>query len=187
MGVALGSVVDASASGGVEGLPYLVFLAPGLLAASAMQTGAGEGSYPVMAGIKWTKSYQAALATPVSSGDILLGTLGWAALRVAMVCVVFAVVMVGFGAASPLGALLSVGPAVLTGVAMAAPVMAFTARLEKETGLGQPLPVRRGPDVPLQRHLLPGQPAPRLDRVGRLDHTAVARGRPGPGGGSTPR
>src|SRR5262245_1282032 len=37
MGVGLGSLVNSARSGGVQGLPYLVYLAPGLLAAGAMQ------------------------------------------------------------------------------------------------------------------------------------------------------
>jgi len=53
MGMSLGRLVDSGPSGGVDGLSYLGFLAPGLLAATAMQTGAGDAAYPVMAGIKW--------------------------------------------------------------------------------------------------------------------------------------
>ncbi len=65
MGLGLGALVDSSASRGVDGLPYLVFLAPGLLAATAMQTGVGESTYPVMGAIKWFKTYLAMLATPL--------------------------------------------------------------------------------------------------------------------------
>ena len=44
MGLGLGTLVDSSTSGGVEGPSYLVFLAPGLLAATAMQTAVGEST-----------------------------------------------------------------------------------------------------------------------------------------------
>ena len=53
MGVGLGTLVDANLPDGLEGVSYLTFLAPGLLVGTAMQTGAGEGSWKVMAGIKW--------------------------------------------------------------------------------------------------------------------------------------
>lgn len=133
MGVGLGSLVDET--GGPEGLRYLTWLAPGLLAAAAMQTGAGDSAYPVMAGIKWIKSYHAALASPLDIRAIVSGQLAWVALRLVLVSVVYGVVMVAFGATTVAQSLLAVAPAVLTGMAFAAPVMTYTANLEKETGL----------------------------------------------------
>jgi lipooligosaccharide transport system permease protein len=136
MGVGLGSLVDEGTGGGAElGLPYLTFLAPGLLAATAMQTGAGDASYPVMAGIKWRKTYHAVLATPIGVNDLVLGHLGWVGLRLVFVTTVFAGIMTLFGATTVVEGLLSVPPAVLTGMAFAAVVTAYTARLERETGL----------------------------------------------------
>ena len=134
MGIGLGSLVDDRGTG-PEGLSYLTWLAPGLLAAAAMQTGAGDSAYPVMAGIKWIKSYDAALSTPIEVRHILGGHVAWVAIRITMVSVIFSAVMVAFGATSVTQALLSIPPAVLTGLAFAGPVTAYTANLEKETGL----------------------------------------------------
>ena len=118
MGVGLGSLVDEG--GGADlGMPYLTFLAPGLLAATAMQTGAGDASYPVMAGLKWRKTYHAALATPIGVPALVLGHLGWVALRLLFVTMVFSGVMAVFGATSVMESLLAVPPATLTGVAFA--------------------------------------------------------------------
>ena len=61
----LGSLVDKHAHT-VDGVPYLDFLAPGLLAATAMQIGANESMYPVMGAIKWIRTYFAMLATPAA-------------------------------------------------------------------------------------------------------------------------
>jgi len=135
MGVGLGALVDRNLPGGLEGVSYLTFLAPGLLAATAMQTGAGEGAWQVMAGLKWRKTYEAILATPVSVASLVYGHLLWAAARVLLVSMVFAFVMVVFGVTPPAAALLAVVPAFLVGVATAAPVTAYTASLERETGL----------------------------------------------------
>lgn len=132
MGVSLGTLVDRS--GGLE-VPYLTFLAPGLLAATAMQTGVGEGSYPVMAGFRWRRSFHVAVSTPLEPLDVLVGTLAWAALRVFGVVAAYALVISAFGAVELGPSLLSVGPAVLTGIAFTAPVMAFTARVEQHTAL----------------------------------------------------
>ncbi|HEV7654902.1 MAG TPA: ABC transporter permease [Mycobacteriales bacterium] len=132
MGVGLGTLVDSSTSRGVEGHSYLVFLAPGLLAATAMQTGVSESTYPVMGSIKWVKTYHAMLATPLGVLDVLVGHLLYIGARIAMGAVVFLVVMAAFGAVdSPLG-LLAIPAALLTGLAFAAPTVAFAAWIENE-------------------------------------------------------
>lgn len=133
MGVGLGTLVDSGDSD--LGVAYLTFLAPGLLAASAMTTAAGDSSFPVMAGIKWRKTYDAILATPMRVTDLVRGHLGWIGIRLVFVTTVFAGVMTAFGATTPVEALLSIPPAVITGLAFAAMITAYTARLEDETGL----------------------------------------------------
>lgn len=133
MGLGLGSLVDDN--GGLDDLTYLAFLGPGLLAATAMQTAAGESSFPLMAGIKWVKSFDAALATPVSVGDLLAGHIGWATIRITQVTVAFAVVEMLFGAVTVGGGLASIVPAVVTGLAFTTPISWYTASLEDDTGL----------------------------------------------------
>jgi len=132
MGVGLGQLVDEGAGTATLDLPYLTFLAPGLLAATAMQTAAGDASYPVMAGIKWRKTYDAALSTPLTVSDLVIGHLGWIGIRLTFVTVVYASIMTAFGATTLVEGMLSVPPAVLTGLAFAGPVMAYTARLKRE-------------------------------------------------------
>src|SRR6266436_9172704 len=56
LGVGLGKLVNR---GGGLGVPYIDFVAPGMLAATCMQIGSFESSYPVMAGIRWTRSFHA--------------------------------------------------------------------------------------------------------------------------------
>jgi lipooligosaccharide transport system permease protein len=135
MGVGLGKLVDDGTGTAGLDIDYLAFLAPGLLAATAMQAAAGDASYPVMAGIKWRKTYHAALATPLRVSDLVFGHLGWMSLRLTFVTVVFALIMTAFGATTITQGLTAVPPAVLTGVAFAGPIMAFTATLRNETGL----------------------------------------------------
>lgn len=135
MGVGLGTLVDAGTGDATLDLPYLTFLAPGLLAATAMTTAAGDSSFPVMAGIKWRKTYEAVLATPLGVRDLIGGHLGWIAIRLAFVTIVYSMVMVAFDATSVVEGLLSVPPAVLTGLAFAALVTAYTATLKDEQGL----------------------------------------------------
>jgi lipooligosaccharide transport system permease protein len=136
MGLGLGSLVDAgNGQTNLEGLSYLSFLAAGLLAANAMQTGAGDGAYPVMMGIKWMKTYEATLATPMSVAQLVYGHLGWVAIRVAFSSTVFVLVAAAFGAMTLGRGLIAVLPAVLTGVAFAAPATAYTSQLKDAQGL----------------------------------------------------
>jgi lipooligosaccharide transport system permease protein len=55
------------------GVPYLDYVAPGLLAAAAMQTATIESSWPVMAAIKWSRVYHAMIATPLTERDAFVG------------------------------------------------------------------------------------------------------------------
>ncbi len=125
MGLGLGSYVSNSATLG--GVPYIVFLAPGLLAATAMQVASFEATYPIMGGLVWNKIFHAMYATPISPRDIALGNLAWIAARLSLISAIFTVVIVLFGAAhSPL-IVLAIPTAVLTGMAFAAPIAAFSA------------------------------------------------------------
>jgi lipooligosaccharide transport system permease protein len=136
MGMGLGTLVDRGAgTATLDGMAYLTYLAPGLLAATAMQTSAGDASYPVMAGIKWARTYEATLASPIGVRDLVLGHLGWVMARLTFTSLVFVVVMATFGAASFGSGLLAVGPAVLTGMAFAGVITAYTARLQDAQGL----------------------------------------------------
>jgi lipooligosaccharide transport system permease protein len=135
MGLGLGSLVDRHGTSALNGVSYLAFLGPGLLVATAMQTGAAECTWPVMAGIKWLKTFHAVLATPVGITDLVIGFLMWLLVRLLMVGVAFVLVMAAFGAVPLGGGLLAIGPALLTGMAFAAPLVAFTAVSEKETRL----------------------------------------------------
>jgi len=133
LGVGLGGVIETS-SGAVGGTDYLHFLAPGLLAATAMQTAIGEGTWPVMASIQWIKTYHAMLATPLRVGDVLAGHLIWIGIRLVIPAAAFVGVAAAFGAWSSPLVLLAVPAAMLTGLAFAAPAMAFAASLESDTG-----------------------------------------------------
>jgi lipooligosaccharide transport system permease protein len=127
MGVGLGSYVSDSAVDDIGGVSYLVFLAPGLLAATAMQSAAFEATFPIMAGLVWNKVFRAMFATPISARDIALGNLAWIAARLTLIATIFTLVMVIFGAAESPLVVLAIPAAVLTGMAFAAPIMAFSA------------------------------------------------------------
>jgi lipooligosaccharide transport system permease protein len=127
MGFGLGGYVDRSADAVLHGLTYLQFLAPGLLAATVMQTGSFEATFPILGGLQWNKIFHAMFATPIRPADIVLGNVAWIAFRLSLVGAVFALVIVLFGASGSALVILAVPCAVLTGLAFATPIMAFTA------------------------------------------------------------
>jgi lipooligosaccharide transport system permease protein len=128
MGLGIGGYVDrGGANAALGGVPYLAFLAPGLLVATCMQTASFEATFPIMAGLVWTRVFHAMYATPITPRDVALGNILWFGARLLLISSVFTLVIVVFGAAiSPL-VLLAIPVAVLTGLAFAAPIAAFSA------------------------------------------------------------
>jgi lipooligosaccharide transport system permease protein len=127
MGLGLGSYVSSSAVDDIGGVSYLVFLAPGLLAATAMQSASFEATFPIMSGLVWNKVFHAMYATPISPRDIALGNLAWIGARLILISTVFTLVMLLFGAVSSPLVVLAIPAATLTGLAFAAPIAAFSA------------------------------------------------------------
>lgn len=126
MGYLLGPLVDSGARGGIPGVEYVAFLAPGILAAQAMMSGVNDSTFTVMAGVKWRKFYLAMLATPLGVRDVLLGHLAFVFVRLVLTSTAFLLIAFALGAISGWGALLALPVAVLTGMAFVTPVFAFS-------------------------------------------------------------
>ena len=140
MGVGLGSLIeDREALGGVD---YLSFLAPGLMAAFAMQAAAGASLWPVLGGIKWEGTYVAQTATPLRPIDVLLGQLTFTATDIGIRIAMTFLAMLLFGAVESWWGVLAVPAALLTGVAYAAPITAFSATQQTDNAF--PLIMRFG-------------------------------------------
>jgi hypothetical protein len=166
MGVGLGRYVKGGGQVQLGGYSYLTYLAPGLLAATAMQIAAGEASWPVLGSIKWWRRYHAMLATPLRVRDVMLGHVAWMLTRITVVCAVYFAVMAAFGT-----------------VPHASSVRTHR-RLRRDAGerhrLFDPVPVRRRTDVPVLRHVLPDPAAAGRPAADRLGDATLARRRPLP-------
>ena len=125
MGIGLGGYVSNGAALG--GVPYLVFLAPGLLAATAMQSASFEATFPIIGGLAWSRVFHAMYATPITPRDVALGNLAWIVARLTLICTIFTLVIVLFGAAESPLVVLAIPAAVLTGMAFAGPIAALSA------------------------------------------------------------
>jgi lipooligosaccharide transport system permease protein len=127
MGLAVGEYVDR---GGRLDLPYQQFIGAGLLAFTGVQIAMMESSYSVLGGFKWQRIYYGMAAAPLRVGDMVAGQLGYIALRIVIAATAFLVVMVPFGAVRSVWALLAPAVAALVGLAVAAPMFAFSASVE---------------------------------------------------------
>ncbi len=115
---------------GVDGQPvesYAAFVAPGLLAASAMNGAVYESTMNVFFKLKYGKVYDAMLATPLKVGDVAMGEIAWCLSRGAIYAGGFLIVMLASGLIFSWWALLALPAAVLIGFAFAAVGFAATS------------------------------------------------------------
>jgi lipooligosaccharide transport system permease protein len=133
MGLGLGTLVNARGDASIGGVSYLTFLAPGLLAATALTTAVEESTYPVLASVKWVKTYQAATASPLRPADIFHGHMLFVALRLTMNCAIFLAVAAALGAVRSPWALAALPVAVLTGITFNAVIEAWAITRTKDT------------------------------------------------------
>jgi lipooligosaccharide transport system permease protein len=133
-GVGFGSLVDGTgrAAEATGGAAYLVWLAPALLAMSAVQTAVFDSTYPVLSGFKWQRVYQAMAASPISPGQVAAGHLTWLAAKTTGAGAVYVALIAVFGGVRSPAIVVSLLAAVLCGAAVAALTTAFTASVTDE-------------------------------------------------------
>ena len=119
IGLGVGALVGDVSYGG-ELVPYKEFVAPAMLAASAMNGAVYESTINVFAKLKWMKTYDGVLATPLGIRDVALGELIYALMRGGIYAVGFVVVMLAMGLIASWWAVLAVPAAILVGAAFAA-------------------------------------------------------------------
>jgi lipooligosaccharide transport system permease protein len=130
LGVGLGKLVNRGST--PLGVPYLDFVAPGMLAATAMQISAIEGAFPIRAAIVWTRTYFGMLATPLRVADLIAGHLLYVSTRVLGAASIYLLVITAFGAVHSWAAVFAPLIGVAVGLAFAAPVSAISAWSESE-------------------------------------------------------
>jgi lipooligosaccharide transport system permease protein len=129
IGVSVGAYVDRA---GDLGVSYLDYIAPGLLASTALQVAIGEATWPIMAAFTWVRTYHAMQATPLRPQDLVGGELLYILVRVGTSALGFLVVMALFGTLQSWWAIAVLPVALLVGAAAAAPVMAYAASIKSD-------------------------------------------------------
>lgn len=134
MGIGVGALVDDGPDSTelLGGLTYFQFFAPALLATSAMIVCSSEGTWPVLLGFKFDRTYHAAAATPLTPGQVLGGVALWQTTKALITGTGVALALCLFPDTRTLGLVPAIGFAVLTGIAFAAPLTAWTATREQE-------------------------------------------------------
>ncbi len=131
LGFGLGALITQN-QGEVDGLPYVEFVAPGLMAAAAMMAAAGDSLWPIMAGTKWLRVFHAMVATPIAPRDVYTGTVIWTSLRAGMGAIVFLAVAAALGAIPSIWGVVAIPSAALTAAAFAAVLSAYAATQETD-------------------------------------------------------
>ena len=127
IGFGLDRLVGDVAGPGGQLIPYAVFVAPALLAASSMNGAITESTFNFFFKLNYDKTFASILTTPMSPADISLGELIWALIRGALYTIGFLAVMFLFGLARSPMILLTLPGALLIGFAFAAVGMALTS------------------------------------------------------------
>ncbi|MEO7117441.1 MAG: ABC transporter permease [Candidatus Limnocylindrales bacterium] len=121
IGFGLGRLIgDVQSTVGGPTLTYAQFVAPALLATAAMNGAIYESTFNMFFKLKYAKTYDAILSTPLGVGDVAMGEVTWALIRGTLYALGFIVVIFVLGLALSPWALLAVPAAVLIGFAAAA-------------------------------------------------------------------
>lgn len=92
MGLGLGAFVKE-----IDGVPYINYIAPGIIASSAMFAAAYECSYGTFVRMTFQKTFDAILATPVNIDDLVAGELLWGATKSMIYGTIIIIVIALFG------------------------------------------------------------------------------------------
>jgi lipooligosaccharide transport system permease protein len=127
IGVGIGKLVGHIPGPGGHPIAYTTFVAPALMASSAMNGAVYESTMNIFFKLKEAKTYEAILATPMTVGDVALGEITYALIRGLLYATVFLGVMVALGDVASAWAILALPAAVLIGFAFAAVGTAATS------------------------------------------------------------
>ena len=127
IGFGLGALIGTIPGPGGVPISYQLFVAPALLASSAMNGAISESTFNFFFKLNYNKTFSAILSTPLSPGDVALGELAWALIRGGLYAIGFMVVMVVLGLVVSPWVVLAVPAALLLGFAFGAVGMAATS------------------------------------------------------------
>jgi lipooligosaccharide transport system permease protein len=126
IGIGIGGLIGSIPGPDGQPIPYELFVAPALLATSAMNGAIYDSTFNVFFKLNYQKTYDAVLATPLGVGDVALGEITWALIRGTLYAIGFLVVMLVLGLVRTPWLVFAIPGAILIGWAFAAVGMAAT-------------------------------------------------------------
>ena len=133
IGLGVGAYIDKNTGGmGVDGVSYITFLAPALLATAAIQGAIDESVYPTLEGFKWDKILFSMNSTPLSGNHIAMGVFFNSLIRVTFTAIIYWLVMLAFGVLESPRAWLAIFTAIMAGAAFGALMQSLAGLLENE-------------------------------------------------------
>jgi lipooligosaccharide transport system permease protein len=120
VGVGIGGLIGTVTGPSGAPVPYREFVAPGLLAVSALNGALNDSTFNVFGRLKFEKLYDAVLATPLGARDVAFAEIGWAVVRGLIYSVTFLIVIAAMGLVTSPWALLALPGAALISFATAA-------------------------------------------------------------------
>ena len=122
IGYGLGRFVEP-----IDGQPYIAFLAPGILAATAMNAAAFETTFGSFTRMTEQRTYEAIVMTPISVAEVVAGDILWAASKSALGGAVVLAIMVPLDLVEGPIAVLAIPLALGIGIMFGAMGMVWTA------------------------------------------------------------
>ena len=136
IGLGIGALVDANTGGqGIDGVSYIEFVAPALLATAAINSLQDEVTFPTMQGFVWDKMFFAMNNTPITARQIANGIMTTATIRGIFTVVLYEAVLLVFGAIPLSSALPLFITSIFAALAFGAAMLAVTVRIENDTTL----------------------------------------------------
>lgn len=133
LGIGIGALVQTVTTDSGTEVTYAVFVAPALLASSAMNGAVFDSTFNVFWKLRYAKLYDAVLATPLGPRDVAVGEIAWSLVRGALYSALFLVVALLAGLVTSWWALLALPAAVFIGFAFAAVGMFATTFMRSWT------------------------------------------------------
>jgi lipooligosaccharide transport system permease protein len=129
MGISVGAYVN---EGGSLAVPYVDYIAPGLLASTVLQVAISESTWPILGAFTWVRTYHAMRASPLRPKDLVGGEILYIWLRTGTSALGFLVVMALAGAAHSWTGIWTLPIGLLLATAAAAPVLAYSASIKTD-------------------------------------------------------
>ena len=142
MGLGLGGLIDGDTGSAAPGFDYLVFVAPGLLVASALISAAGGSLWGVMGGVKWMGQFNSMVATAMKPGDVYGGLVLSTGVRALIAAVPFLGIAAVLGGVPSWWGPVALVPTVLVAMLSSAALSAYSVRQEDDSTF--PLIMRLG-------------------------------------------